>query len=540
MGALAPHGVRGSSLKDFARGGLTRGVSNVLDAISRSPASRSVTVNSGYRSPSRNAKAGGASRSQHLTGNAVDLNVSKLSNREKQAVLDAAIEARAKGIGIYQSGNVIHVDARRNPMTWGQIPGAQYKGMPISMAPGWAQASLTDMFNAGPYAVTPRSAPPTPFGPDQLNPNNLRPSLLDGIPAGGVNGVTRSPLGPVSMPSSPAQSPSFGGALMSPTSLSRLSPSSLASVAAMSAPRGPMASPVARAPDIASMPSSMSLSPVSMSSTQMSPVNVSSPLAPSATSFAPGPAQPGPAPPSPASLASAYGQLGSTLAQAGVTLGGLPAPNAPVATPSALPAPNAPVALPVAPVRQPLPPPAMPRSLPSQNFPAAPSAPPSFSPSDIYGGQIGTATASDGNTVGRDPFGRTTVTNQYGVTTAMTPDGKQAAYGGVPGPGGMSSLFGGAKMSPKAGGILGGLLGAAAGTMVAGPMGGLIGGLIGKSVLGGGLTGGGFPSAPAMSNVDYANTNRVNFSGFGSGRSASAAEANRGGRGVSSGGTGLW
>ena len=215
----------------------------------------------------------------------------------------------------------------------------------------------------------------------------------------------------------------------------------------------------------------------------------------------------------------------------------MPAPNAAVAMPSAMPAPNAPVALPPAPImRQPLPPPvaippvSVPRSLP-QSFPDAPPAPRSFSPADIYGGQVGQATASDGSTVGRDPFGRTTVTNQYGVTTAMTPDGKQAAYGGIPGPAGGSSLFGGAQMSPKAGGILGGLLGAAAGSMIGGPAGGLLGGLIGKSMFGGPQTGGGllgglfggnrdsFPSAPAP----YSGPADSRFSGVpgGSGRSLS-------------------
>lgn len=534
--------------------------SRLTDAMERAAVSFA-RDNPGYSVEGFSGKKGRtAGTPNHPAGKAVDVNIvdpsgkrlgnvrnattfrtyEKYAQTVRQELDKAGLTGVGRWGGYFRQGvpfDQMHIDlGPRNSMAYGSweegmndagfgaLPGAQSIGM-------------------GTVRGLPVDRAPTPFRPDQPNPNNLRPSMLDGIPANGVNGISRSPLGPVSMPSSPLSPNGFSGGLMSPTSLGSLSPSAVSSMAARTAPRGPVSAPVARAPDIASMPSTASLSPVSMTSTPMSPANVSSPLAPSATSF--GPAAPGPMPgPAPASLASAYGQLGSTLAQAGVTLGGMPAPNSVVATPSALPAPNAPVAMPPAPVQQPvpqpLPPPAVPRAMPTQSFPDVPTAPRSFSPADIYGGQVGTATASDGNTVGRDPFGRTTVTNQYGVTTAMTPDGKQAAYGGMPGPGGASSLFGGAKMSPKAQGVIGGLLGAALGTAIAGPAGGLIGGMLGKSALGGGLTRGGFPAAPAMSNVDYANTNRANFSGFGSGRDASAAEANRGGRGVTSGGTGLW
>jgi hypothetical protein len=166
---------------------------------------------------------------------------------------------------------------------------------------------------------------------------------------------------------------------------------------------------------------------------------------------------------------------------------------------AALPEPNMPMAMPEqAPA---LPPPTTVANMPVAGIPAAdqsmpmsmPSIP-SLSAGDIYGGAFGSAYANDGSLVGRDAAGNTTVTNQYGATTATTPTGQQAAYMG---PGGMKmpSIPGPAR------GLVGGLVGGAAGTAVAGPIGGLIGGLIGKAIaskaFGNGGYASGFPSAPS-------------------------------------------
>ncbi|MHA6684510.1 D-Ala-D-Ala carboxypeptidase family metallohydrolase [Mesorhizobium sp. A556] len=148
------------TIAGFSRAGLTPGIDRVADAISA--VNPGLGINSGYRSPSRNAAAGGAKHSQHMLGNALDVDISGLNDTQKATALNAALEAGAKGIGLYSSGNVMHVDARENPAVWGMMPGASYKGMPVSMAPGWAQPGLQDMFDAGQFDVTPRNTPPTP------------------------------------------------------------------------------------------------------------------------------------------------------------------------------------------------------------------------------------------------------------------------------------------------------------------------------------------------------------------------------------------
>ena len=121
-------------------------------------------------------------------------------------------------------------------------------------------------------------------------------------------------------------------------------------------------------------------------------------------------------------------------------------------------------------------------------MPAAPQAPRATA-YDVYSGMAEIALDNTGkNTVSRDAFGNTTVTNQHGATTAMTPGGYEAAYGGVPG----SSIPGGSlpgikgpdmgKFGQAVKGALPGIGGGLLGTAVAGPLGGMIGAALAKAV----------------------------------------------------------
>lgn len=218
LAALAPNGLIGSGpLAAYNRSALTPGVVGVLDALAANPDAATVSVNSGYRSPTRNQAVGGAKHSQHMSGNAIDLNVRGLTDQQKASLLDTAIEAGAKGIGLYQSGNAIHVDARKSPAVWSN----SYAGIPVSAAPAWAQPALQDMMDAGPFAVTPRTAPPVP---------TARPNVSTTLASAPAGKVTRAPLGPVApagtpvpsnayattnLPSVAPQPPSLPSALMS-------------------------------------------------------------------------------------------------------------------------------------------------------------------------------------------------------------------------------------------------------------------------------------------------------------------------------------
>jgi len=67
-----------------------------------------LTINSGYRDAKKNASVGGAKNSQHLKGNAYDLNVSHLPLAKRRSLIQ---ELQARGIGGIGVGfNSIHAD----------------------------------------------------------------------------------------------------------------------------------------------------------------------------------------------------------------------------------------------------------------------------------------------------------------------------------------------------------------------------------------------------------------------------------------------
>jgi stress response protein YsnF len=67
-----------------------------------------VKVNSGYRSKEKNAEVGGADKSQHLDGNAMDIDVSGMKITERIELIKALSNSGVTGIGVYS--NSIHAD----------------------------------------------------------------------------------------------------------------------------------------------------------------------------------------------------------------------------------------------------------------------------------------------------------------------------------------------------------------------------------------------------------------------------------------------
>lgn len=82
---------------------------------------RQLTVKSGHRSEAANKAAGGATQSQHLDGNAIDIDVRGMSEREKLQLINAAFDAGFTGIGV--GTNSIHVD-QGTPRAWGYATAA--------------------------------------------------------------------------------------------------------------------------------------------------------------------------------------------------------------------------------------------------------------------------------------------------------------------------------------------------------------------------------------------------------------------------------
>ena len=90
----------------------------------------SIKVNSGYRDPETNEKAGGVRGSQHLHGNAIDINVSGYATEKRIEIIRALSRAGITGIGV--GANIIHADIGRR-RAWGYR-----NGQVVDAVPSWA------------------------------------------------------------------------------------------------------------------------------------------------------------------------------------------------------------------------------------------------------------------------------------------------------------------------------------------------------------------------------------------------------------------
>lgn len=93
-----------------------------------------LSITSGYRSPAYNKKVGGAKKSQHVQGNAVDVVQTGLTTAQRQQFIQAAIDAGFKGIGIYNTFTHLDISGKR---AWGS--NGSRSGLPKYP---WAQTIL--------------------------------------------------------------------------------------------------------------------------------------------------------------------------------------------------------------------------------------------------------------------------------------------------------------------------------------------------------------------------------------------------------------
>ncbi|TGR84606.1 hypothetical protein EN866_32895 [Mesorhizobium sp. M2D.F.Ca.ET.223.01.1.1] len=331
---------------------------------------------------------------------------------------------------------------------------------------------------------TPNTAP-TPYGPDS--------QLADTTPGAPIGHVTRAPLGPAT---ATPQSGLFAG-MATPRGIGTPTATPVDAMRGL-APTAPASSPsLSPAANAAATPAAKGLGAVAQAS--------------QAAKAAPAPSgsftsQDEKTNTGNIANAPNYGNFVSQDERASLPerLGldpatGLPTPSldapaavAPAVASPAIAAPkiSVPAAVPAAPKV------AVPAAVASRPSLAAPSQP-SLSPSDVYGGAVGTAqTSTPGTTVSRaTSFGPTYTTNKFGAVTATAPDGTQmAVLGGVPAaqPSNIAGPLGqqpapqtqslGGLFGPKAKSATGTLAGAALGAYALGPLGGLLGGLVGKNL----------------------------------------------------------
>lgn len=103
---------------------------------------RELTINSGYRSPEYNRRIGGASRSQHMSGYAIDVSMAGFSSDDIRNFIRIASQEGFMGMSYYPGSNFTHVDigGRR---TWGS-------NGPHS---SWVAAHVRDEFRRGASGV---------------------------------------------------------------------------------------------------------------------------------------------------------------------------------------------------------------------------------------------------------------------------------------------------------------------------------------------------------------------------------------------------
>lgn len=135
LAALAPNGLVSSTKRgykpdlDNLKPELKTGVESLQKAWGRE-----LPIVSGYRDPAQNKRAGGAKRSQHQHGNAVDIDVSSLSQEERVELIRLASKQGFKGIGVY--ANSLHLDYG-SKRYWGPSHKA-------ASLPSWAKAAIEE------------------------------------------------------------------------------------------------------------------------------------------------------------------------------------------------------------------------------------------------------------------------------------------------------------------------------------------------------------------------------------------------------------
>lgn len=90
-------------------------IADVMDEVREFFGGRAITVNSWYRDPATNRRVGGASRSRHIVGDAVDFTVQGISPPEVQRRLNPWWGSRG---GLASASSFTHIDKRGYRARW--------------------------------------------------------------------------------------------------------------------------------------------------------------------------------------------------------------------------------------------------------------------------------------------------------------------------------------------------------------------------------------------------------------------------------------
>ena len=141
---LAPSMVQDGTVKSaMADSHMDPRLGNVVSSLSRAGFG-DVSALSGFRDPVTNARVGGAKKSQHLRGTAIDVMGLGMTPNQKADMLDRALMAGVRGVGLYTGPKQgIHLDVRGTPSFWS----GNYTGLTAKQAPSWAQNQIGQLLS---------------------------------------------------------------------------------------------------------------------------------------------------------------------------------------------------------------------------------------------------------------------------------------------------------------------------------------------------------------------------------------------------------
>ena len=140
-----PHEIRGwravyFTPREFASKGngyvhVEKDMVAALDRV-RSAVGHPIHITSGYRDPAHNARVGGAPRSRHMVGDAVDINLRKLTAEARHRLMWHLLSEGFTSFGSYaRAPDMLHADRRPNARIWRHGGGAH---------PAWFQRALKE------------------------------------------------------------------------------------------------------------------------------------------------------------------------------------------------------------------------------------------------------------------------------------------------------------------------------------------------------------------------------------------------------------
>ena len=152
--------------------GISPGLRNSLLGTS-AELSKTLGITSGYRSPTHNRQVGGAKHSQHVRGQAADIDMSGMSDEERARTVTELAQRGVTRFGTYTNHpNMLHVDLGQPPA--GQAAHFMHNksAANIANAPGWFQNIAGSVINQGAFPTPPTAPVPTrnPSGPVQGPP----------------------------------------------------------------------------------------------------------------------------------------------------------------------------------------------------------------------------------------------------------------------------------------------------------------------------------------------------------------------------------